>query len=99
MAKASPKARNYKVILQRSRIDGRKNYWCVVFFFLFFVFSQSNIGARVSQGTENIVVNNPGMTPVFLEPTVYPLMICATGENACLQLHGCLPVGPECWFR
>lgn len=37
----------------------------------------------VSQATENTVLNNIGMNPVFLEPTVYLSMICATVGNAC----------------
>ena len=37
----------------------------------------------VSQATENTVLNNIGMNPVFLEPAVYLSMICATVGNAC----------------
>lgn len=41
---------------------------------------------RASQATGTIAVNKTGITPVFLELTVYLSTVCATEGNACLQL-------------
>lgn len=55
-----------------------------VFIYLLFLFFGHLIQVLgVSQATENTVVNNIGMNPVFLEPTVYLSMTCATVGNAC----------------
>lgn len=65
--------------MQKARLEGRGEL-------LGFFFGNLIQVLGVSQATENVVVNNTGMTPVFLEPTVYPSMTCATGKNACPQL-------------